>query len=134
MLESRIVTSYPFDYTRPPWHEADAVPKPSIYNRTLEKAADNVGGQRALARYLKVPLADLYAWMRPGAEPPPPAVFLKAVDVVLHDLELPDAQRAQKVRIAAIHEDRHRALVMQKLQELLPDGNTPRPADPPAAA
>jgi hypothetical protein len=92
----------------------------SIYNRTLNKAADRVGGLRALARYLKVPVGDLYAWMRPGAVPPPTAVFLRAVDLVLNDLDLPDAQRAQNVRVAAIREDQRRAEVMQRLQELVP--------------
>lgn len=102
----------------------EEVPKPSIYNRTLQKAAEYVGGQRALARYLKVPLPDLYAWMRPGAGMPPLAVFLKAVDLVLNDLETPDEQRAQKVRIVAIHEDRQRAAVMERLEQLLPDTST----------
>jgi hypothetical protein len=36
-------------------------------------------------------------------------------------LDTPDAQRAQKVRVAVIHEDRRRAEVMQTLQDLLPD-------------
>jgi hypothetical protein len=76
----------------------------------------------ALARYLNVPRVDLYAWMRPGAEPPPVAVFLKAVDLVLHDLDMPDAKRAQELRVAAIHEDRRRASVMKRLQELVPEG------------
>jgi hypothetical protein len=95
--------------------------KPSVYNRILHKAAGIVGGERALARYLKVPQAEIYAWMRPGASPPPTAVFLNAVDVVLNDLDLPDQQRAQSVRVAAIHEDRRRAAVLQRLDELLPE-------------
>jgi hypothetical protein len=99
------------------------LPKLSVYNRTLRKAAEHLGGERGLARYLKVPIADLYAWMRPGAEPPPMAVFLRAVDLVLNDLDLPDAARAQKLRVAAIHQDRRRAAVMQKLQELIPEGS-----------
>lgn len=33
---------------------------------------------------------------------------------------MPDEQRAQKVRVVAIHEDRQRAAVMERLQELLP--------------
>lgn len=95
--------------------------KPSVHNRILSKAAELVGGERALARYLKVPLPELYAWMRPGAAPPPTAVFLKSVDLVLNDLALPDQQRAQKVRVAAIQEDRRRIAVLQQLKELLPD-------------
>jgi predicted Zn-dependent protease with MMP-like domain len=97
------------------------VPKPSIYNRTLRKAADQLGGLRALARYLGIPLADLYAWMQPGAQPPPITVFLKAVDLVLNDLDVKDEERAQRVRVAVIHEGQHRAAVMQKLHDLLPD-------------
>ncbi|HEY1289007.1 MAG TPA: hypothetical protein VGF58_11830 [Burkholderiales bacterium] len=95
--------------------------RPSVYNRILHKAAEIVGGERALARYLKIPQAEVYAWMRPGASPPPIAVFLKATDLVLNDLDTPDEQRAQSVRVAVIHEDRRRAAVMQQLDELLPD-------------
>lgn len=74
-----------------------------MYARTLEAAADILGSQRALARYLRVPMPELYAWMRPGALPPPGAVFLKAVDLVLNDLADHDAARAQKLRITAHH-------------------------------
>ena len=95
--------------------------KLSVYSRILRKAADLVGGERALARYLKVPQAEIYAWMRPGASPPPPAVFLNAVDLVLNDLDVPDEQRAQSVRVAVIHEDQRRAEVMRRLDELLPE-------------
>jgi len=116
------VASHPFYYTATPTgQDPVAVPKHSIYNRTLRKAAEPVGGERALARYLGVPLADLYAWMQPGAQPPPITVFLKAVDLVLNDLDLPDEERAQKVRVAVIHEDQQRAAVMQRLHALLPD-------------
>jgi hypothetical protein len=104
--------------------------KPSVYNRILRKAADIVGGERALARYLKVPQQELYAWMRPGAAPPPPAVFLNAIDLVLNDLDLPDQQRAQSVRVEVIHEDRRRAAVMQRLDELLPERPTASPSAP----
>ena len=104
--------------------------KPSVYNRILRKAADIVGGERALARYLKVPQEELYAWMRPGAAPPPPAVFLNAVDVVLNDLGIPDQQRAQSVRVAAIHEDQRRAAVLQRLDELIPERPTSSPSAP----
>jgi hypothetical protein len=98
--------------------------KRSVYNRILHKAAGIVGGERALARYLKVSQADVYAWMRPGASPPPAAVFLNAVDLVLNDLDIPDEQRAQSVRVAVIHEDQRRAAVMRQLDELLPEETT----------
>ena len=104
--------------------------RPSIYSRIFHKAAGIVGGERALARYLKVPQAEIYAWMRPGASPPPPAVFLSAVDLVLNDLATPEEQRAQSVRVAVIHEDRRRAAVLQRLDELLPERPTSSPSAP----
>jgi len=104
--------------------------KASVYNRILQRAADIVGGERALARYLNIPQAEVYAWMRPGASPPPIAVFLKAADLVLNDLDSPDEQRAQSVRVAIIHEDQRRATVMRQLDELLPDETPARHDDP----
>ena len=81
------------------------MPKAPIYSRTLQKAAEKLGGERALARYLQVPLPDLFVWMSPGSVPPPQDIFLRAVDVVLDDLEVPDQERAQRIRVAAIHQD-----------------------------
>jgi hypothetical protein len=78
------------------------VAKASIHARTLQAAADILGGDRALARYLRVSMPDLFAWMRPGSEPPPTPIFLKAVDLVLNDLAESDEPRAQSVRVAAI--------------------------------
>ena len=49
--------------------------------RTLLRAFEILGSRRALARQLRVPLADLDAWLK-GDETPPTAVFLGAVDVV----------------------------------------------------
>ena len=108
--------------------------KPSVYNRILQRAASIVGDERALARYLKVPQAEIYAWMRPGASPPPTAVFLKAADLVLNDLDISDEQRAQSIRVAVIHEDRRRAAVMRRLDELLPGESPSEPRDDPAPA
>ena len=85
--------------------DGKAMAKPSVYARTLQKAAELLGGERALARYLKVPMPDLFVWMRPGAIPPPEIVFLKAVDLVLNDLNDHDAERAQKLRVAAFHQN-----------------------------
>lgn len=81
------------------------MPRLSIHARTLQKAAQLLGGDRALARYLKVPMPDLFVWMSAGAISPPENVFLKAVDLVMNDLSDRDAERAQKVRVAAIHSD-----------------------------
>jgi hypothetical protein len=54
----------------------------SVYARTLQKAAEAAGGQKKLARLLRVPLIDLQKWIADKDEPPM-AVFLKAVDLVL---------------------------------------------------
>ncbi len=56
----------------------------SVYSRTLQKAAEAVGGQKKLARLLRVPLGELEKWLADKDEPPM-AVFLKAVDMVLDD-------------------------------------------------
>lgn len=74
----------------------------SIHASTLHKAAVILGGERALARYLRVSMPDLFVWMR-AAAPPPDNVFLRAVDIVFNDLELSEQQRAQSLRIAAAH-------------------------------
>lgn len=114
-----LVTSDLFQYAPIP-EDFEARAKLSVYTRILRRAAHHLGGQRPLARYLQVPLPDLYIWLRPGAEPPPTAVFLKAVDLVLNDLDTPDAARAQKLRVAAIREDQRRKEVKRKLQALVP--------------
>ncbi len=56
----------------------------SVYSRTLQKAAETAGGQKKLARLLRVPLAELEKWIADKDEPPM-AVFLKAVDLVLDE-------------------------------------------------
>jgi hypothetical protein len=76
--------------------------KNSVHARTLEKAAHLVGGERALARYLRVPMPELFVWMR-GVSPIPDGVFLRAVDLVLNDLELAEQARAQALRLASAH-------------------------------
>jgi hypothetical protein len=78
-----------------------ALASTSVHARTLRKAAEMLGGERALARYLKVPMPDLSAWLRGNAGPPPDRVFLKAVDLVLNDLELAEQAQVQALRIAS---------------------------------
>ena len=56
----------------------------SVYSRTLQKAAETAGGQRKLARLLRVPLGELEKWIADKDEPPM-AIFLKAVDLVLDE-------------------------------------------------
>lgn len=56
----------------------------SVYSRTFHKAAQLAGGQKKLARHLRVPLAELEKWIA-GTAAPPMASFLKAVDLVLEE-------------------------------------------------
>ena len=59
-----------------------------IYSRTFQKAAELCGGQRKLARTLRVPLADLEKWIA-GGDTPPINIFLKAIDLVLDETPSP---------------------------------------------
>ena len=58
----------------------------SVERRTLELAASIVGGPRRLRDLLKVPSADLVAWLA-GNAVPPREVFLRALDIVLDELD-----------------------------------------------
>jgi hypothetical protein len=59
-----------------------------VYFRTLQKAADLLGGRKNLARHLRVPIGELENWMS-GSQVPPIGVFLKAVDLVLDETGAP---------------------------------------------
>jgi DNA-binding transcriptional regulator YdaS (Cro superfamily) len=50
--------------------------------RVLRRAVEIVGGEEQLAQRLKVPTSRLTSWLQAQA-PLPPAVFLRAVDVVM---------------------------------------------------
>ncbi len=54
---------------------------PTVHSRTLQRAAELLGGAPALSEHLDVPPHRLLLWML-GATPPPGDIFLKAVDVV----------------------------------------------------
>ena len=56
----------------------------------MQKAAQLAGGQRKLARYLRVPISDLERWIA-GKDEPPMQTFLKAVDLVLEETPSPVA-------------------------------------------
>ena len=60
-----------------------------LASRTLRVAASLVGGPRRLARYLGASPSALLAWLSGSAEPPR-EVFLRALDVILKDLEARD--------------------------------------------
>jgi hypothetical protein len=58
------------------------VARDSVYVSTLKQAGVILGGEKQLARHLRVPLEELKRWLS-GSEDPPRQVFLRAVDVVL---------------------------------------------------
>jgi DNA-binding transcriptional regulator YdaS (Cro superfamily) len=58
-----------------------------VYVRTLQRAAELVGGEEALARRLKVTPSHLALWLH-GVVLPPCDFFLKAADIVSeHEIE-----------------------------------------------
>src|SRR5712671_4459919 len=57
-----------------------------VHARTMMAAAEALGGLSNLAEFFKVSRAELFRWAA-GAERPPQALFLLAVDVVLDDNE-----------------------------------------------
>lgn len=59
---------------------------PTVYARTLRRAAEIVGGEAELASRLSLERALVAHWVR-GEGVPPTKVFLQAVDIVTaHDL------------------------------------------------
>lgn len=65
-----------------------------LYVKTLQRAAEIVGGEQELALKLRVTPSHLALWLR-GIEQPPGAIFLRAVDLVM-EFELKKlASRAQ---------------------------------------
>jgi len=58
---------------------------PTVHAQTLRRAAQIVGGTEQLAQQLAVKPSQLALWMG-GAEPTPPDIFLRAVDLLAeHD-------------------------------------------------
>ena len=55
-----------------------------VYMRTLQRAADIVGGPEALAQKLRVTPSHLELWLK-GLESPREEIFLLAVDIVSDD-------------------------------------------------
>jgi hypothetical protein len=55
-----------------------------VYMRTLQRAADIVGGPDALAQKLRVTPSHLELWLK-GLESPREEIFLRAVDIVSDD-------------------------------------------------
>ncbi len=57
---------------------------PTVYARTLRRAAQIVGGPRELAARLGVAADDVVCWLD-GTRRVPQEIFLKAVDIVVAD-------------------------------------------------
>jgi hypothetical protein len=64
--------------------------EPTVYRRTLARAVEIAGSEDKLARFLRLPLADLQAWRR-GEADPPSQVFLALVDIVASNALSPAA-------------------------------------------
>jgi hypothetical protein len=60
----------------------------SVYSRTLQKAAELVGGRAKLCRALRVPAAELDAWIEDKSTPPL-GIFLRAVDLLIDESPAP---------------------------------------------
>jgi hypothetical protein len=60
----------------------------SVYSRTLQKAAELIGGQAKLGRHLRVPAAELQKWIDDKAVPPM-GIFLRAVDLIIEETPPP---------------------------------------------
>jgi hypothetical protein len=60
----------------------------SVYSRTLQLAAELVGGRAKLCRILQVPATDLQKWIDDKAVLPM-GLFLRAVDIVLDETPPP---------------------------------------------
>ncbi len=68
----------------------------TAYTRTLQRAADTLGGPALLARALSVPLADLKRWLA-GESRPPQDIFLAALDIVSDGSPQRRVDRSQRV-------------------------------------
>ena len=65
----------------------------SVYSRTLQKAAELIGGRKKLCRHLNVPQAELQRWIDDAAKPPM-GVFLRAVDLLIDETPAPPGHDA----------------------------------------
>jgi len=63
----------------------------SVVSRTLQRAAELLGGRAKLSKHLRVPAKDLDRWIADESEPPK-GVFLRAVDIVLEETRPPESE------------------------------------------
>lgn len=68
----------------------------AVKTRTLQQAAQLLGGAANLRDYLRVPSGELADWLS-GIEEPPMIVFLRAVDLILNDLDDVASFRARNI-------------------------------------
>ena len=67
---------------------------PTVYARTLRRAAELLGGEGALAARLGVTMNELDLWLRNFVRPPN-EIFLRAADIVgEHELRVLNEQRS----------------------------------------
>jgi hypothetical protein len=57
-----------------------------VYRRALARAREAIGGEVALARHLRVPGSAIIAWLS-GEQQIPDVIFLRVVDLLVHDLQ-----------------------------------------------
>jgi DNA-binding transcriptional regulator YdaS (Cro superfamily) len=77
-----------------------------LYVRTLQRAAELVGGEEALARRLKVTPSHLALWLR-GIVSPPCDYFLKAADIVSeHEVRRLVSRSAERPLVAPPPKDK----------------------------
>jgi len=69
----------------------------SVKAKTLQMAAKRLGGPRKLRDYLHAPSAEFVSWLS-GVEEPPTPVFLRALELILDDLDGPANQAGKKRR------------------------------------
>lgn len=67
-----------------------------VRTRTLQRAAEIMGGEQQLALHLRVTPSHLALWLE-GKESPPDHIFLKAVDLVTDHDVLPNRQPAGRL-------------------------------------
>jgi hypothetical protein len=70
----------------------------SVKTEVLQLAARAAGGPRKLRDYLRVPSADIVSWLNGGEEPPAP-VFLRALELLLDDLDHQDSHGGEARRV-----------------------------------
>lgn len=68
---------------------------PGVHAKTLQRAAEIVGGEQQLALKLKVTPSHLALWIK-GIEQPPGDIFLQAVDLVVDNDVMPKAPSASR--------------------------------------